>query len=203
MALPYRLRFEWTRTVPLPTTKETPMATAGVFPPDEATAAANAGTPIRFTPGVTAAFDGPRRLGPEWAGALTLLHVTFADNSDAQRGYREFAAIKEHFRSRPGFIRFLTFSDGVDLYTLGLWRSVSDVMDFVRSDAHRAAAEGQRRDGYEYSQFAGVWSAHALGARMIHCEMCRTATPAPTAACAQCGNPLDDTFQRDPSVAGA
>jgi heme-degrading monooxygenase HmoA len=176
------------------------MATAGVFPPDEATRAANAGKEIRFTPGVTAAFDGPRRLGPECARALTLLHVTFADHSDAQRGYREFAAIKSHFGSLPGFIRFLTFSDGVDLYTLGLWRSVDDVMAFVRSDAHRAAAQGQQRDGYEYSQFAGVWSAHLVGSRMIHCELCRTATPAPARACAQCGNTLDDTFQRDPSV---
>src|SRR5262249_24517380 len=100
------------------------MATAGFFPPDETSRRANASIPTRFTPGVVAAIDGPERLGPELAGALTLLHVTFADDRNAQRGYREFVAIKLHFCSLPGFIRWLTFSDGVDTYTLGLWRSV-------------------------------------------------------------------------------
>ena len=175
------------------------MATAGVFPPDEASLTANTGIPTRFTPGVVAAIDGPERLGPERAGALTLLHVTFADNDNAQRGYREFAAIKPHFCSLPGFIRWLTFSDGVDSYTLGLWRSVEDVINFVRSDAHRAAARGQREDGFEYSQFAGIWTAHSIGARTLHCENCHTAVATPARECPGCANPLDDTFLRDPS----
>lgn len=176
------------------------MPTAGVFPPDETSRSANAGVPTRFTPGVVAAIDGPERLGPECAGALTLLHVTFAEDQNAQRGYREFAAIKPHFCSLPGFIRWLTFSDGVDSYTLGLWRSVEDVMNFVRSDAHRAAARAQREDGFEYSQFAGVWTAHRIGTRTLHCESCHTAVAAPVRACTNCGNPLDDTFLRDPSA---
>jgi heme-degrading monooxygenase HmoA len=128
------------------------MAKAAAFPPDQASRAANAATATRYTPGVVAAIDGPQRLGPESAGALTLLHVTFADNDNAQRGYREFAAIKPHFCSLPGFIRWLTFSDGVDTYTLGLWRSVEDVMNLVRGDAHRAAVRAQHEDGFEYSQ---------------------------------------------------
>lgn len=176
------------------------MATAGVFPPDETSRSANAGIKTRATPGVVAAIDGPERLGPECAGALTLLHVTFADDQNAQRGYREFATIKPHFCSLPGFIRWLTFSDGVDSYTLGLWRSVEDVMNFVRSDAHRAAARAQREDGFEYSQFAGVWTAHTIGTRRLHCESCHTAVAAPARACTNCGNPLDDTFLRDPSA---
>jgi heme-degrading monooxygenase HmoA len=176
------------------------VATAGVFPPDEASRHASAATPTRFTPGVVAAIDGPERLGPERAGALTLLHVTFADDANAQRGYREFAAIKPHFCGLPGFIRWLTFSDGVDSYTLGLWRSVDDVMNFVRSDVHRAAARAQRDDGFEYSQFAGVWTAHTIGTRTLHCENCHSAVAAPARECTRCGNPLDDTFLRDPSV---
>lgn len=175
------------------------MALAGVFPPNEASRAANAGIPTRFTPGVVAAIDGPERLGPEAAGALTLLHVTFAGDDDAQRGYREFAAIKPAFCSQPGFIRWLTFSDGVDTYTLGLWRSVDDVLGFVRSDAHRAAARAQREDGFEYSQFAGVWAAHTLSPRNLHCENCHTADAAPARQCSACGNPLDDSFLRDPT----
>jgi len=173
--------------------------TAGVFPPNEASRAANAGIPTRFTPGVVVAIDGPERLGPEAAGALTLLHVTFANDENAQRGYQEFAAIKPAFCSLPGFIRWLTFTDGVDTYTLGLWRSPDDVMGFLRSDAHRAAAKAQRMDGFEYSQFAGVWAAHSVGARTIHCEQCGHANVAPAAACAGCGGVLDDTFLRNPS----
>jgi heme-degrading monooxygenase HmoA len=176
------------------------MATADLYPPNEVSRAANAGIPTRVTAGVVTAIDGPQRLGPESAGALTLLHVTFADDDDAQRGYREFAAIKPSFCSLPGFIRWLTFSDGVDTYTLGLWRSVEDVMAFVRSDAHRAAARAQQQDGFEYSQFAGVWAAHTIGTRTLHCERCRAAVIAPARACTNCGNPLDDSFLRDPSA---
>lgn len=177
------------------------MAVAGVFPPNETSRAANAGTPTRFTPGVVTAIDGPERVGPEAAGALTLLHVTFARDDDAQRGYREFAAIKPAFCAEAGFIRWLTFSDGVDTYTLGLWRSVEDVMKFVRSDAHRAAARAQKKDGFEYSQFAGVWAAHTISARTLHCERCRMAVKAPASRCSGCGNALDDSFLRDPTPA--
>ena len=177
------------------------MATAGVFPPDEASRAASAGIATRYTPGVVAAIDGPARLGPEAAGALTLLHVTFAGDEDAQRGYREFAAIKPAFCDLPGFIRWLTFSDGVDTYTLGLWRSVEDVTNFVRSDAHRTAARAQRDDGFEYTQFAGVWGLRSATPRTLHCESCRAATIAPADVCSRCGNPLDDSFQRDPTPA--
>lgn len=175
------------------------MATVGVFPPNEASRAANEGIPTRFTPGVVAAIDGPQRLGPEAAGAVTLLHVTFANDQDAQRGYREFAAIKPDFCSMPGFIRWLTFNDGVDTYTLGLWRSAEDVMEFVRSDVHRQAAQAQRRDGFEHSQFAGLWTAHTIGRRTLHCEKCRHTTVAPAQTCSQCQTVLDDTFLRDPT----
>ncbi|MCW2595767.1 MAG: hypothetical protein JWR06_2112 [Jatrophihabitans sp.] len=170
------------------------MTRARAFMPNEESMAANASVRTRLTPGAVAAVDGPQRLGPEAAGALSLLHVTFAGDADAQRAYREFAAIKPHFCSLPGFIRWLTFTDGVDTYTLGLWRSVEDVMDFVRSDVHRAAARAQREDGFEYSQFAGVWAAHRVGRRTLHCERCRAATVAPAAECSNCGNALDDTF---------
>lgn len=175
------------------------MATVGVFPPNDVSRAANAAIRTRFTPGVVAAIDGPQRLGPEAAGAVTLLHVTFANDEDAQRGYREFAAIKPAFCSMPGFIRWLTFSDGVDTYTLGLWRSTEDVLEFIRSDAHRQAAQAQRRDGFEHSQFAGLWTAHTIGRRTLHCEKCRHATVSPAQTCPQCQAVLDDTFLRDPT----
>lgn len=173
------------------------MAKVGYFPPNEASREANAGIATRFTPGVVAAIDGPTRLGPEAAGAITLLHVTFANDEDAQRGYREFAAIKPSFCSLPGFIRWMTFSDGVDTYTLGLWRSAEDVMEFVRGDVHQRVVQAQRRDGFEHSQFAGLWTAHTVGRRTMHCENCRLAVVAPANVCPRCHAGLDDTFPGD------
>ncbi|MDT4912026.1 MAG: hypothetical protein QOC66_1154 [Pseudonocardiales bacterium] len=176
------------------------MATVSLFTPGDKARAINPEVPKRFTPGVVIAVDGPERLGPEAAGALTLLHVTFAEDEDAQRGFQEFAGILPSFTSLPGFIRWLTFNDGVDTYTLGLWRSVEDVMAFVRSDVHRTAARTQVDEGFEYSQFSGVWGAHAVGARTFYCSVCRAATVAPADACSVCGEPIDDTFRRDPSL---
>jgi heme-degrading monooxygenase HmoA len=171
------------------------MATIGVYPPNEDSQSAQravAGT--RLTPGVVSALDGPRPVGPEAAGALTLLHTTFADDAGAQRGYRNFTAIKEHFRDRPGFLRWLTFNDGAQGYALGLWRTADEVVEFVRSDAHRDMAREQRERPFEYSQFAGIWVAHTLGRRTLYCERCRHATTAPARSCAACGNALDDPF---------
>ncbi len=177
------------------------MATVSSFAPDQASLQANQSVATRFTPGVVAAIDGAQRLGPEAAGALTLLHVTFADNDSAQRGYQHFAALKPQFCGQPGFIRWLTFSDGVDTYTLGLWRSVDDVMNFVHSDAHRQAAAEQTTNPFEYSQFAGVWALHTMTQRTIYCDKCQAKNAAPATRCTACGNQLDDTFLRDPAPA--
>ena len=171
-------------------------ATIGVFPPDEESKKALAeveGT--RLTPGVVSALDGPTLAGPERAGALTLLHTTFADSEGAQRGYRNFSAIKADFCYLPGFLRWLTFNDGPHGYALGLWRGVADVQAFVRSDAHRAMVREQREHPFEYSQFAGVWAAHTLGRRVLYCDRCQRPTAAPTAACGHCGIAVYDPFR--------
>ena len=170
--------------------------TIAPFAPDETSRAAQqavAGT--RLTAGIVSALDGPTPVGPEGAGALTLLHTTFADDAGAQRGYRNFSAIKANFQNRPGFIRWLTFNDGPHAYALGLWRNVDDVLEFVRSEAHRAAAREQRDHPYEYSQFAGVWTSHTIGLRTIYCDRCQRPNPTPADTCAACGNPLDDPFK--------
>ncbi len=169
--------------------------TIAPFPPDETSRAAQqAVIGTRVTPGVVSALDGPTPAGPEAAGALTLLHTTFADDAGAQRGYRHFASIKAAFRNRPGFIRWLTFNDGPHGYALGLWRSVDDVLEFVGGDAHRAVAREQHDHPFEYSQFAGIWTAHTVGRRTIFCERCQQPNPTPALSCASCGHPLDDPF---------
>ena len=71
--------------------------------------------------------------------------------------------MKEDFRSRPGFLRWLTFNDGPHGYALGLWRTTEDVEAFVAGSAHRAMVREQRERPFEYSQFAGVWAAHSVG----------------------------------------
>lgn len=176
-------------------------ATIKVFPPDEESNKALQGVEgTRVTPGVVSALDGSTCAGPEMAGALTLLHTTFADDTGAQRGYRNFAAIKADFRYMPGFLRWLTFNDGPHGYALGLWRAVDDVAAFVNGDAHRAMVREQRDRPFEYSQFAGVWAAHTLGRRILYCDRCRQATAAPTLACGSCGRPLHDPFPSAPTM---
>jgi heme-degrading monooxygenase HmoA len=144
---------------------------------------------------VVSALDGPVLAGPEAAGALTLLHTTFVSSEGAQRGYRNFATMKDDFRSRPGLVRWLTFNDGPHGYALGLWRSTDDVEEFVAGAAHQAKVREQRERPFEYSQFAGVWAAHRVGRRSLYCDRCHAATPAPAPACAACDNALDDPFR--------
>jgi heme-degrading monooxygenase HmoA len=169
--------------------------TIASFPPSEASKAASAAVPgTRLTPGVVSALDGPTPAGPEQAGALSLLHTTFASDEGAQRGYRNFAVMKDGFRTMPGFLRWLTFNDGPHGYALGLWRSPDDIATFVTGDAHQAMVREQRDRPFEYSQFAGVWTAQSLGRRMLYCAVCGAATAAPTAACASCGQSLLDPF---------
>lgn len=179
-------------------TQSTPPATIASFPPDEVSRAASHAVPgTRVTPGVVSALDGPALAGPEQAGALTLLHTTFADSARAQRAYQNFATMKEDFRTRPGFLRWLTFNDGPHGYALGLWRTPDDVQAFVAGAAHQAMVREQRERPFEYSQFAGVWAAHTVGRRTLYCERCDAPTPAPAAACASCSNPLDDPFAQN------
>lgn len=169
------------------------------FPPDEASKAASHAVPgTRITPGVVSALDGPTRAGPEAAGALTLLHTTFVSNDGAQRGYRNFATMKDDFRVRPGFLRWLTFNDGPHGYALGLWRNAQDVTAFTAGAAHQAMVREQRERPFERSQFAGIWTAHTVGRRMLYCEQCGTATAAPTTRCSSCAAPLTDPFSQSP-----
>jgi hypothetical protein len=165
------------------------------FPPDEASMAASHAVPgTRITPGVVSALDGPTLAGPEEAGALTLLHTTFIRDDGAQRGYRNFAAMKADFRIRPGFLRWLTFNDGPHGYALGLWRNVDDVTAFIAGAAHQAMVREQRERPFEHSQFAGVWAAHTIGRRNLYCEQCGAATAAPATSCSGCSAPLGDPF---------
>jgi hypothetical protein len=167
------------------------------FPPDAETAAYDQQVlPLRrWTPGAVGALDGPGGpLGPELAGALTLTYGAFAENESAQRGYRHFADMQKAMWSADGFIRWFSFVDGPHGYGLGLWRSADEASAFVRGAAHRAAVTEQHRNPFEYSQFAGIWAAHTLGRRTMHCPSCGGRAAAPESACNGCGRRLNDGF---------
>ena len=91
---------------------------------------------VEATPGVVGALSGPSGVGPEAAGALILLHTTFASDDGAQRGYQLFSEMKAHMLASPGFLHWFTFGDGPNGYALGLWRTPEEAETFVRSDAH-------------------------------------------------------------------
>jgi hypothetical protein len=96
--------------------------------------------------------------------------------------------------SAAGFIRWFSFADGSHGYGLGLWRTADDAIAFVRGNHHRAAIAEQHRTPFEYSQFAGIWTAHTIGRRTMHCPSCSGRAVAPDPACGGCGRRLDDGF---------
>lgn len=167
------------------------------FPPSADTVAYGAQVlpQRRMTPGAVGGLDGPAGpLGPERAGALVLTFGAFADESNAQRGYRHFTDIQRSMLSADGFLRWISFADGPHGYGLGLWHNADEALAFVRGDAHRAAVAAQHREPFEYSQFAGIWTAHTIGRRTMHCPACGGRAVPPEQACGRCGRRLDDGF---------
>jgi hypothetical protein len=149
----------------------------------------------RMSPGAVGGLDGPAGpLGPETAGALTLTYAAFADDDGAQRGYRAFTDMQQAMLAADGFIRWLTFADGPHGYGLGLWRTADRALAFVRGGHHRAAVAEQHRTPFEYSQFAGIWTAHTIGRRTLHCHTCGGRAVVPATTCEGCGRILDDGF---------
>jgi hypothetical protein len=154
----------------------------------------------RMTPGAVGGLDGPAGpLGPESAGALTLAFGAFAEDASAQRGYQYFTDIQRSMLDAPGFVRWISFADGPHGYGLGFWRTADEAHAFVRGEAHRAAVAAQHRDPFEYSQFAGIWTAHTIGRRTMHCPSCGGRAAVPATSCPNCGRHLDDGFVPAPA----
>jgi hypothetical protein len=149
----------------------------------------------RLSPGAVGGLDGPAGpLGPEHARALILTFGAFADGAAAQRGYRHFTDMQQAMLSADGFIRWISFTDGPHGYGLGMWRTVEEARAFVRGKAHREAIAEQQRSPFEYSQFAGIWTADTIGRRTLYCRACGTRTVAPASTCTRCRRVLDDGF---------
>jgi heme-degrading monooxygenase HmoA len=175
------------------------MADAGMFAPDPETAAYGTGLlpQRRLTPGMVGGLAGPDNAGPEQAGALSLVYGSFASSEAAQRGFRAFAEAQRSLLDAPGFLRWINFSDGPHGYGLGWWRSADDASAWASGQSHRDFVSAQRRAPFELSQFAGIWTAQAIGRRNYYCPRCGERAVASAGVCV-CGEPLNDGFAPSP-----
>ncbi len=173
------------------------MTELGAFPPGEEAQAALAGVPgMRFTPGAVMGLEGPLGdLGPEAAGCVMVLHATFVDAEGADRFWDTIPGILEAAREAPGLIRLIAFGDGLSGYTVGFWKTEDEAKAFAREPVHREAVREQYETGYQYTQFAALWSPMTSGHRHVYCEDCGARTPMPAEACDACGNPVVDVFR--------
>lgn len=166
-------------------------------PSDDIKATVGAIPGVRFTPGVVVGQEGPEgHLGPEAAGAVLILHVTLADEGDADRFWRTTTSVKQSLPDAPGFIRLFSLFEDVSGYLVAFWRTVEDAQAFAKSQQHQEAMASFDRDHFQYSHFVGLFRAERAHSRNIYCEACGQATPMPASMCNACGNPLHDVFAR-------
>ncbi len=174
------------------------MAKLGQFHPDPEGEAARrlGGIPgVRFTPGMVFSIER-EPVGPEAAGAVLVLQNTLDTNPKAQQFWDRAALTLEAARQAPGFIRFIGFSDGLENYALGFWRSVDEAQAYAKGLPHRTAVKELHATGNQYSHFAGLFRAEAPRQRHIFCDQCGVQNDAAARTCAQCGNELVDSFRR-------
>lgn len=172
------------------------MAELGRYGPGERAQAKMGQVPgIRFTDGATLGFEGPEgHLGPESAGCVMVLHATLASPDHAQHFWERAAETSRAACEAPGLIRFVAFDDGLSSYAVAWWTTEEAARAFAASKAHRDAVVEQVRNGYEYSQFAGLWGPMTVGYRAIYCERCGMQNRTPAEECSGCGNALTDVF---------
>jgi heme-degrading monooxygenase HmoA len=175
------------------------MTTLGTYPPNEQEIAAMAAIPgARFTEGAVSALDGPEaHLGPEAAGCVMVLHATFtsADPEGAERFWAISSTLTAEVAEAPGLIRLIGFEDGLSVYGIGWWVTEEDARAFARGASHREAVREQRRNPFQYTQFAGLWGPMTYGHRDVYCDQCGKSTRLPADACKACGNEVVDVFR--------
>lgn len=178
------------------------MAELGAYHPDpQGEAARRLGglAGVRFTPGMVFSIESAPS-GPESAGAVLVLQNTLDTNAKAQQFWDRAALTLESAQRSPGFLRFIGFSDGLENYGLGFWRTAEDARSFANGVTHRDAVKELRATGNQYSHFAGLFRADASRERHIFCDACGIQNDV-RERCAQCGNALVDSFRRPEAVA--
>jgi len=164
-------------------------------PPAEVIATMAAVDGVRMVPTTLTTQRGPDgHCGPEAAGALLVLQVTFTDEDRAAAFWWVAATLVEQLSTAPGFIRRYSFADGPHVTLIALWRSRADADAFFSSEEHQAAIRDLYRDRLQYSHFAGLWEMTTPRHRVIFCQRCDGVTPVSQGACASCGTELFDPF---------
>ena len=150
---------------------------------------------VRVAPAILTTQQGPDgHLGPEAAGAVLLLQVTFVDEQRAAGFWFSAAGLVERLVTAPGFIRRFSFADGPHTTLLALWRTAADAHAFFSSDEHQSAMRELFRGRWQYSHFAGLWERTTPRQRVIFCPACDGVTPATHGLCGGCGAELWDPF---------
>lgn len=171
------------------------MAELGQYHPEGETAARMAAFPgSRFTPGVVFSVE-KERVGPEAAGAVLILQGTLADAEKAQQFWARAASTIDSALSSTGFIRLIGFGDGPETYALAFWRTLEDAEAYAKQLPHREAVKELYATGNQYSHFAALFAAPHPRTRHIFCDQCGVQNDV-RERCAQCGNPLVDSFKR-------
>lgn len=172
------------------------MATIGHYPPPPEVQAAVASIPgVRFTEGVVIAVEGDATAGPEAAGAVLLLAGGLADETKANQFWTRAAQTLQAVQTAPGFIRLLTFADGMTNYLVAFWHTYEDAMAFRNGQVHRAAMHELAETGNQYDHFAGLFRTERAHHRHVYCERCNTLNTMPREECSQCGNALVDIYR--------
>jgi heme-degrading monooxygenase HmoA len=178
------------------------MAVLGQYHPEGETAARMAAlTGSRFTPGVVFSVE-KEHVGPEAAGAILVLQGTLADAEKAQQFWSRAASTIESALESAGFIRLIGFGDGPETYAVAFWRTLADAEAFTKELPHREAVKELYATGNQYSHFAGLFAASQQRKRHIFCDQCGVQNDVHE-RCAQCGNPLVDSFARSEVAAPA
>jgi hypothetical protein len=128
---------------------------------------------VRTTESTVFSLEGPEALGPEAAGAITLLHTTLVDGESAERFHARARGLLETLGDASGLIRFVGFLDGTSLYGLGFWKTIEDAAAIAKNPGHRALVKELRDGARAHTQFSGIWAAHMLGPRVT----CYTSNP--------------------------
>lgn len=172
------------------------MATIGHFPPPPEVQGAVASIPgVRFTEGVVIAVEGDASAGPEAAGAVLVLAGGLADEAKANQFWTRAAVTLQAVQNAPGFIRLLTFADGVANYLVAFWRTYDDAMAFRNGQVHREAMHELAETGNQYDHFAGLFRTERGLQRHVYCERCNTLNTMPREQCSDCGNALVDVYR--------
>ena len=172
------------------------MATIATYPPPPDVQGAVASIPgVRFTEGVVIAVEGDATAGPETAGAVLVLAGGLADEADANQFWTRAVETLRAVQAAPGFIRLLTFADGMANYLVAFWRTYEDAMAYRNGEVHKAAMHELAETGNQYDHFAGLFRTERLHQRHVYCERCNTRNTMPREECVQCGNALVDVYR--------